>query len=50
MGRKEPKPVASNRARKLRTRDPGDRGAVTKIAEQLRRARSSYGDHEVDSL
>ncbi|CAN7012348.1 unnamed protein product, partial [Brassica rapa subsp. trilocularis] len=27
--------VASNRARKLRSRGPGDRGAVTEIAEQL---------------
>uniref|UniRef100_M4D8X0 ABC transporter domain-containing protein n=1 Tax=Brassica campestris TaxID=3711 RepID=M4D8X0_BRACM len=34
-GRKEPMSVASNRARKLRSRGPGDRGAVTEVAEQL---------------
>ncbi|KAF2592849.1 hypothetical protein F2Q70_00042283 [Brassica cretica] len=39
MGRKELKPIASNRARKRRLQGPGDRRAVTKIAEQLRRSR-----------
>ncbi|KAF3561900.1 hypothetical protein DY000_02013772 [Brassica cretica] len=39
MGRKKLKPITSNRARKRRLRGPGDRRAVTKIAEQLRRSR-----------
>ncbi|CAF1710743.1 unnamed protein product [Brassica napus] len=33
MGLKEPKPIASNRARKRRSQGPGDRGAVTEITK-----------------
>ncbi|KAF3515443.1 hypothetical protein DY000_02058468 [Brassica cretica] len=40
MGLKEPKPIASDRAQKRRSRGPGNRGVVPEIAEQLRRSRS----------
>ncbi|KAF2556341.1 hypothetical protein F2Q68_00017378 [Brassica cretica] len=45
MSRKEMKPIANKRARKRRFRGPGDRGAVTKIAEQVRRSRDQTSDH-----